>query len=490
MSAIINDSFKVTSLESFIASLATQSLYLSIGRPQYWDTTDSTMDTNVPVPKNTVDAFSRDWEDMLSLKRINTTDVFSGIFKEVWQANVRYDTYRHDWNGTRVSVYNGPNFSVTTPQSLGDVKFYVVTSNNRMYACLKQSIVNGVVQPSLYSPQTGIAIGTNTGIVKTADGYYWKFIAVTAATDLIKFSSRQYHPIQTLFTAPGAGDLTPQWDNQVYSANFKGGIYVLNVLTSGTGYNGGIAGTRAVTNAVSDAEFKVIGDGSGLQYTVTYGASGSILDIEVTNPGNGYTHATITATAGNGASFDVIFTSMRGLGCVPSHDLVARYLLLSTTLVGPEGSGDFTTSNDFRKISLIYNPTNFGGSTKSTASTLNATLTLNIGTGISAGDYPADSIVTGATSGAKGRIVDFDATTGDIRVIRTSSENSNAVGANLSFLVGETLASVPGSGTATILSIGNPEVAKYSGDILYTEYRAPVSRGPLTTEDVRVIVKF
>lgn len=490
MSAIIRDQFKIRTLQQFINSLATESLYLGIARPQNWDTIART-DTTVPVPENTLAHLNNDWEDMLSLKKINLTDAHFGIFKETWQANVKYDTYRHDWNGSRAATYNGPNNAVTTPRSIGEVKCVVVTANYNIYMCLKQSVVNDVVQPSIYSPETGVAVGTNTGIVKTTDGYYWKFIAATSPADIVKFSTKYYHPIETLTAAPAPADpYYPQWLNQKYSKSFKGGIYVINTLSVGSGYNGGIAGTRAVTNAETDAEFKVIGDGTGLQYTVTYGSGGSITDVEVTNPGSGYTHATISATTGVGASFDVIFSPMYGLGVDPAMDACARYLLINTSLVGAEGSGDFTITNDYRKILLVFNPTNYGTTTKATAATLDATIKLNVGTGLSTGAYPVDAIVTGATSGAKGRVVDFNATSGDLRIIRTSSENSGQVGANNDFTVGESVTSVPVTGTATILTITTPEVQRQSGSVLYSEYRTPVMRSELQAENINIIVKF
>lgn len=490
MAAIIRDSFKVKTLQKFIGALATDSLYLGIARPYYWDTIASN-DTVVPAPLNTVIGALDDWEDMIALKRVVQTDVYHGIFKEMWTANVKYDTYRHDWDGTRVAVYNGASSSVSMPHSIGDVKCFVITSNYSVYVCLKQKIINGEVQPSLYSPSTGTPIGTNTGIVKTADGYYWKFLAVTSAADLIKFSSKYYHPIEVVGSAPAPEDAYyPQWVSQENSKTFKGGIYVINVLTAGSGYNGGVAGTRAVTNAETDAEFKVIGDGVGLEYTVTYGASGTIVDVEVTDPGTGYTHATITATTGINASFDVIFTTAKGLGVDPVYDTVARYMLINAKLEGAEGSGDFTIENDFRKILLVYNPTNYGSSTVATAGTLDAATTLMVGTGLSSGAYPIDAVITGDTSGCKGRVVDFNETTGALRVIRTSSENAGSLYANNSFQVGEGLSTSPGTAGGTIASIADPEVQSYSGEVIYSEYRAPISRGPDQSESLNIIVKM
>ena len=385
-----------------------------------------------------------------------------------------------------VSSYTGFNTHITTPSSIGDVKCTVITSNYNIYICLKQQIVLGEIQPSIYSPDTGVPVGTNTTIVKTADGYYWKFLGTTSTSDVIKFSSKFYHPIQTIPSAPGGGDpYLPQWNAQVYSANFKGGIYVINVTAAGSGYNGGSAGTHTE----SDPQLKIIGDGTGLQFTVTYGTGGSISDIEITNPGTGYTYASVVTTGGTNAAFDIIFTPMSGLGVNPVYNVCARFLLVSTALVGDEG-GKFTTTNDYRKVSLVYNPTNFGTSTVATSATLDASTTLVVQTGLPSGAYLVDAIVTGATSGAKGRVVDFNPSTGHVRVIRTGSENIGSTGANVSFQVSETLNTTPGTGTGVIASIISPDVQIYSGDIVYTEYRAPINRDPSQTENISVIAKF
>jgi len=503
MSAIIQDSFKTNTLANFIASVGTNHLYLGIGRPEYWNYGSST--DVVPIPINSLDTYNQDWDDMLQMKQLLSTDVSAGVYNETWQANVIYDIYRNNWGSGIVGVYNGPNKSGSSqnPMSLSDVKCYVMTSTYNIYMCVKQSIVNGVVQPSIYSPDTGVAVltndatgvplNTNTGVYATADGYYWKFIANTSAANIIKFSSKYYTPIQTLTVAPIPADAYySQWLNQVVSsAYFSGGIYTINVTSPGSGYNGGLAGTHTVTNAATDTSLAVIGNGTNLIYTVTYGSGGTISDIHITNPGTGYTFASIvTAAGGVGAVFDIIYTPIGGLGADPVNNIDARYLLAATTLTGAEG-GIFTTSNSFRKINLVYNPFSYGTTNVATSLYLDSTITLQMGTGLSTGAYPTNAVVTGVTSLAKGLVVDFNSTTGALRVIRTLNENTGSQGANKSFLNGETLTCSPGTGAAVITAIPTPpQVAKYTGNILYSEYRAPILRGPSQTESLSVVVMF
>lgn len=489
MSAIIKDQFKLSTMNNFINLATTNSLYLALARSQAWDTVTGADDI-IPLPENNVSFNNKDAEDLLSMKKLNATNMTAGIFRENWVSNVKYDAYRHDWNGSRTSVYTGANAYVTSPTSISDVKCVVVTANYNVYMCIKQPIINGEVQPSLYSPQTGVAVGTNTGIIKTTDGYYWKFMSSTSTDDFVKFSSKYYHPLITVPSAPLEGDpYYAQWVNQGYSANFKGGIYTINVTSGGTGYNSGVAGTHSVTDSETDTHFRVIGDGIGLQCNVVYSNSGTIVDVEVTSPGTGYTYATVEAIGGGGAAFDVIFTSMSGLGVDPKRDVVARYLLVGMSLTGDEG-GDFNITNDFRKIILMQDPLVYGSSTVATSTTLNACQTLFVATGLPVGAYPVDAVVTGSISGAKGRVVDFVSSTGAIRILRTSSENSGILGANNAFQVGDTLTSVPGTGSQSILSITNPEVNRYSGQMLYAEYRAPTLRNEFQTEEIRLVVKF
>jgi hypothetical protein len=490
---VIRDSFRLLNLRKFISSLSgTDTLYVGIGRPQYWDV--STIPNNDAVElgsatymaKNNLASEKYDREDLMSLKRVNITDVSHGILKEMWTAGKKYDIYRHDWDGTIQSVYDD-----SFPASLATVKCVVINNSYDIYLCIKQGKSGSTINPSIYSPETGVAVGgPTTGVVKTADGYYWKFLAKTDGADISSFSSITHHPVKTLTSAPpGTSTYYAQWTSQLNSQNFKSGIYVINVTNGGSGYNGGSAGTRVVTDAEGDAQFRVIGDGTGLQYTVTYGAGGSILDVEITNPGTGYTHAVVSATGGSNAAFDIIYTPPSGLGADPVKDASALYFLASVSLNSAEG-GKFTILNDYRKIYLISNPLNYGTSVISTSSTLSAyqTFVCSSITG-GANAFKPDDIITGSSSGAKARVIDFDGVN-TIRLIRTSSENLGSVGANNNFLVGETLTTNGGTGTGVISTITLPDMDRNTGEFIYSEYRGAILRQSGQTEVIKVIVEF
>lgn len=490
--SIIYNNFRYTNIKKFIDSLLQNnvSLYLAIGRPYSWNTVTSS-DTTIGTPLNTVNNVQADWEDLTSMKRINYSDASFGIRKLLWQAGQKYDAYRQDWDGvTRTSVYDN-----SYPTCISESKCTVITATGNIYVCLKQAVTAGSVTASLYNPETGTPIGTNTGILKTADNYYWKYIGYNSTDS--KFVTSAFYPIKTLTEAPAPSDASnyTQWLAQTQSANFKGGIYAINVVTQGSGYNGGSAGNRVVTDTTTDAQFKIFGNGTGLQLTVTYGSGGTIVDVEVTNPGNGYTYATVVAAGGTNATFDLIYTPITGLGCNPVKDLDATYMLLATTLEGAEGAGDFTVSNDYRKVCLISNPFNYNSTTVATSTTLDVTTTLSL-TSVTGGAaaFGSDGIITGSVTHKKGRVVDWDSDNNKLRIINTRYEDYvNYQYSDQEFQTGadpDVLSCSNTVGSGTVVSVIPPEVNLYSGEILYSEYRVPVQRSIEQSETIKIVIQF
>ncbi len=489
--SIIYNKFRYENLKKFINSLTgTDTLYFGIGRPYFWNV-GSGVDTTIPQAYNDVSSEEQDWEDMMHLKRVNASDISFGIGKLIWTAGQKYDAYRHDWDGvSRSSAYNSSIY----PSSVNTSYCVVENSYDDIYICLKQKVIAGVVQQSLYSPETGIAIGSSTGILKTADGYYWKKLGVTGSTQNKWFTTDSFQPISTLSAAPDPTDpYYVQWTAQQTSLNFKGGIYCINITNGGSGYNSGSAGTITVSNALTDANFRIYGNGSGIKCTVSYGTGGVITDVEITNPGTGYTFATIVPSGGSNATFDIVYTPFTGLGADPVKDVEASYLLVTTRLYGYEGS-IFTVANDYRKISLISNPTIYGSSTIATAPTLDATTTLLLGT-VTGGSlaFTGDDVVISSAS-ARGKVIDWVAgggSTGTLRLIKTRNDGYvNSQNAQTPFNVADTVVPVSATGSGTITTVTLPTVQPFSGNVIYSEYRAPQMRAIGQEEYLRCVVQF
>lgn len=488
---VVHDNFRVYNLRKFLASLSASTgnnkLYFGVGRPQPWPGVGD-VETQ---PYNTIEDRNAVWEDMLSMKLLSEGDVSHAIVRETWKANTKYDQYRHDWgNATlRASSYFSSTFY---PSSLADAKYYVINSQDDVFICLKQGLDGSMaVRASTFEP--GIAssgsyispISGGAGIFKCSDGYYWKYVA-NVSLNAAKFRTSTHQGVGVITTEPGPSTAAySQWLSQLNSLNYKAGIYAINVLTKGTGYNGGSAGT---SNQTSSA-FKIVGNGSGLQFTVTYGAGGTVEDIEITNPGTGYTFAQIISTTGSGGVFDIIHTNPNGLGVDPVVDLSAIYLMVNTELdntVTPELFYD----NDFRKISLVMNPTQYASTSPATASVLDATTTL-IMSGGGAGSYIADNTITNS-AGAKGYIVQWILADNKLKIIkhRDLFDSGTIQNSNLNIQVGDSLAQSAGA-NLTVTSITNPTVQAFSGDVIYSENRIAVNRtADSTKENITVTIQF
>ena len=47
-----------------------------------------------------------------------------------------------------------------------------------------------------------------------------------------------------------------------------------------------------------------------------------------------------------------------------------------------------------------------------------------------------------------------------------------------------------GGATANVSSIGNPEIEKHSGQVMYLENRAKVTRATAQIEDIKLVIEF
>ena len=151
-------------------------------------------------------------------------------------------------------------------------------------------------------------------------------------------------------------------------------------------------------------------------------------------------------------------------------------------------SGNFTTNNDFRKIGLLAQPL-FANGDVATASTIDQCVTITIQSWNSTA-YAEDETVTGALSGATGKVVDFKANT-TLRLVDVTMGTSSTTGYDGiagSFRANEVLAGASASANSSAVVGG--DLQKFSGDVLYVENRSPVTRADDQIEDVKLIIEF
>jgi hypothetical protein len=469
MAAIITTKFRIHNAQSFkegFDEAVASNVYLGIGRPQSW-ANDNTPDT----PKDTVSDEFYYWDDMIALKRVQSSDVALAIVRRNWTSAKYYDIYRHDYNGTTAGV-NINDGGATAPATLADANYYVITDEYNVYKCINNR-KNGVVVQSTSKP-TGTT--PNALIGPLADGYVWKYMFTVSPADVLKFVSTDFVPVKTLTTNPGSTDAYyTQWLSQ--DAAIDGAIDHITVTTAGTLY------TVAPT-------VQIVGDGTGATANAVIDAgTGTVIGITMTAKGTGYTYATVTLTGGTtgvNAAAAAIIGPKGGHGKDPVEELGGFYVMMNVRLEYDDGAGDFPVDNDYRRIMLVRDPFNFNTSVVSSTTTMRAMRVFTV-TGVT-GTFQPDEQITGATSTAKGRIVRIwsESGTNYISYVQTRVENT----AGRLFQTGEGIVGATSTATATISAIANPEVQADSGDVLYVENRRAINRALDQIEDIKIIVEM
>ena len=463
MTAIVTSDFRVINVENFKDDVTNHSMYIAIGKSDVWsgsisDTTDSTsIGTEFP-PNDHLDDIGEARANFMAMQRVNAADVSHVVPRYQWTSGRSYVA----WDSNDGSIF--------------DKEFYIITSEFKTYKCIKAGASGSTVQP------------TQTLTVPTAesDGYTWKYMYTVQVADSEKFLTSSYMPVKTVSlnfnndaaaqAALSEGDYA-QYLNQKASRDHAnaGGIERAEVSAAGSGY------TSAPTVTIT-------GDGTGATATATV-SNNTVTAINITAKGSGYTFANIAITGGGGSSAaaNATISPGKGHGVDPVSELGAFFISINTQLTGAGGSGsDLTVGNDFRQISLIKDPTNFGTTTTATAATLKAMKYLDFASGANLSAFVVDDVITGGTSGAKAFVVDIDTSNGYIYYAQNSKTGYTA------FSNGETVTGA-GGGSAALESssaVGNPEVDRDSGKMLFLENRTPINRTATQIEDIKLIIEF
>ena len=468
MPAIITNKFRIHNAEQFVESFseATPNVYyLGIGRPQAFGTltrgdgrTENQGSDAAPLtPVDSVQDEFNYFDDFLAAKKVTASDVSYVIPRRNWTTGTVYDFYRHDY-GNRITNTTSTQTANSGATTLWDSTFYVISSTFNVYKCLdNNSNASSTVEPT----------GTSTSILTTGDGYKWKYMYTLSASQQTNFLSTDFMAVAT--------------NSTVSSAAVDGAINIVKIKAAGTG------GTDGTHTGIA-----IRGDGSGGVCSVTV-TSGAVTAVTVTSPGTGYTFGTVSnaqivaagATSLVGAELDVIIEPKGGHGFNAIEELGGFYVMLNTSLEGTESAntGDVTVANDFRKITLIRDP-DAGGSAAS-ATTLRATKAINL-TGVS-GTFTADEEINQASTGAVGKVVEWDSVNSILYYIQTKfndegvDSNGNQTAFSGTNAVTGQSSSASGTPTTTTSTINNvsftsgyssPEIDHDTGDILYTEHQS------------------
>jgi hypothetical protein len=294
-------------------------------------------------------------------------------------------------------------------------------------------------------------------------------------------------------------------DSTVSTAAVGGALDTILVVAGGSSYN--------TSSGTTISAIPIRGDGSSGVASVVIN-SGAIASATVTTAGTGYTFAyirsadVIAATnaggSGSGCNLNVIIPPKGGHGFDALTELGAFYVMLNKSLVGVEGTSDIGVENDFRRIGLLKNPTNFGTTTVATATTRRQ-IYAAVFSSVS-GTFTADEEINQATTGAVGKVIEYDSTNLILYYYQTrfpdvgTDTNGNLTafsGANA--ITGQsssasatpnTSSSATTNGVVFASGYSNPELAYDSGDIIYVEERSPITRASDQTENIKLIIEF
>ena len=435
MAQIITENFRVFSAAQWIGSVSdTNSLYLLVGRPQNWP--------SEPTPSTPINNEYQDliyWSETIALKRILPTDYKQVVKRHDWSAGVVYTQY--------------DNLS----SNLYGSNFYVLTVDNNVYKCISNNY--GAVA-------TDKPTGKLTSIVTTADGYRWKYLYSLTDTDLLKFLTVEYMPVNI--------------DNDVTSTAIKGTVDNIIVTNAGNLYS---------TN--SNITISILGDGTGATAgNVLLTGANTINKIQLSVYGSNYTYATVAISGGGGsnATARTIVSPKNGHGSNVYSELGARYVMINSRLNYAEGAGDFPVINDYRRIGIVKNPVSNTSSTIATETTLNSTYTILLSN--ITGTFTIDENIYGNNTNANGFVVSANANVitgnGAIRHITPIELYSG----NVAFQIGETIQGSNSLATGTITGITVPEVNKNTGQILYVENRTKITRNSDQAENIHIVIEF
>ena len=540
MAAIVTDQFRINNASNFLGDIndPSNSYYVFVGLsnpgignaygrsadPATWNS-----DNSRPNPTDNFNYLNHTKDTMIFGKKVNIDNARRVIRKETWTKGTQYEMYRHD--------YHIDNQSPKTFSSrLYDAKYYVINKDFSVYICIDNgsSGINTTGNLSQNEPLfTGLEPSAASG--DTDDGYVWKYLFTVAPSDIIKFDATEYIPLPNNWST--------STDAQIQSVRDSGNADINNnqikkvyIDKKGNSYSGGLG-----------QEFNIVGDGEGAKVIVDVEGT-QITKTQVSVGGKGYTYGMVDLTnisesaisANTPAKLIPIIPPSKGHGYDLYKELGTDRVLIYARF--DDSTRDFPLDTKFSQIGIVKNPTSIGSTALFTQNQFSSVSSLYLSnyptTPIEIGAEMSQEIQSGGVAGkAKGYVVSFDIisdvdpkiavlkyyqdrslyfnqTTGDqTDTSGISSLGSATSGKIYQFQPNGVQVSV-GSTTVTINTnfsgitinptgnkvielctqftdgISSSEINNQSGDIIYLDNRAIITRDKRQKEDIKVILEF
>lgn len=350
-------------------------------------------------------------------------------------------------------------------------KFYVRNNLDQVFKCLFN---NGGVASTIKPEITLGGQLPENPYIETADGYKWKYLYTIPSGLKNRFFTERYMPVIT--------------DPVVVQNAEDGRVDIIQIIDSGNGYFQG-----TTTNNYSIV--KVSGDGVGAQFSVDI-LNGKINEVNIINGGSGYTNMTleledpIKLPATSNASLRAVISPPGGHGSNPLFELGASEQMISVDFRS-ELDGLYPTNNDgstaFRQVALIRNPKLSSG--ESAFTSVYPMYTKLIVSLPSSAPFPVNSTLFVGGNGDYSNSI-FSATV----VYFDALENTvylNDIQGDIEEIDGEEIYEKDNTTNySQVFSVTPPDINILSGQLLYVENRAKITRNPNQTENVKLVVEF
>ena len=469
MSAIITNTFRRQSCQRFLNDIidVNNNYYIGLGKSDPWS--DDENANPVPLPNGSV-LESQDVQDnLISLVRLKTQ---ATLFpKNRWRSGRTY------------KVYDPTDPLLFDLQS--DITTYypsVMTHNDRVYACLS-NVSNGA--------STTPPSGTTYGIEVTADGYVWTYIQDVDIDSA--FYSDEFVPVAT----------TPESDTGQLNAT-GGALYNFAVLNGGFGLDGS---EKLMLSCIDSNGVEIVNSNlnTDARFAVTR-SSGSITDISYVDIASdlikGVHKASVivyNSTQDTILDYVVIkpmVAKAAGFGSNPTEELPSYYAGCFSKFQGPV-DGEALTGVPFRQVSLIKNPASVDNGDDDVFyeddEALDATKYVQIVQDGVTQNFLSGAIIEQAGTGARAIVDKTDMDNDRIYYHRNSDNNVNYIAFNnsdditITSLDGEVTQVFPDSDISSILV---SEYTHNTGEVVFIDNRAKITRNADQTEDVKIVIQF
>ena len=532
MAAIITSEFRKNARALFTNDIKTSNsddYFIGLGKTDSWpDTTDSlgnqvteySRQFAAPLPVNTLLNKTDVLKNLMILVKTNAVEVFNVIPRNNWATNRIYKVF---------DPTDPKSFDYETVDGVAYYPCYV-TSNDRIYFCLRNTDVNGIVTESTTAIPSGSGQSDPDRLtyhtpqpLSNGEGYIWAY--VSSLDEDSKFYTDQF----VNYTYPDSSSsgtidsIKNATGGLVY--DFKvvngGGASVVSDNTKIT-----LMGTtrNLTTSAIEKATDVVIHDSgqtpaTSTGFNVVFATSG-IESITYTDPNNdgvlnwskNFLSASIVVETGGDVNetIDIVpyVLPYYGLGRYPDKDLPSFYAGIAVDFIGEvDGEAPVGYNVDVRQISLIKNPernpdvTDANDNDQDTntgfydsAEAYDALKYIQLPAGTLQRDYIGrDFIIEQVDTGARAWLDYADNINERLYYHQNSSPKVNFKKFSTETTGSLTITSIAGFNdgeTYKVASCVNPEYLPETGEVIFYENRKPINRNYNQTDEVKLVIQF